>query len=69
MDMENKELESLISELIKIQAEFYKEFKVKDIYTNSKIFEILVANSLNHQLIPGHSGSRDARDEREIEQP
>ena len=60
----NEELEDLISELIKIQEEFYKKFKVKDIYTNSKFFEILVADSLNHQLIPGHSGSRDAKDEK-----
>lgn len=64
MMMNNKDLEPLIAELIKIQAEFYTEFKVSDIYTNSKFFEILVADSLNHQLIPGHSGSRDAKNEK-----
>ena len=60
----NQELKELISELVKIQDEFYKRFKVKDIYTNSKFFEILIANSLNHQLIPGHSWSRDAKDKK-----
>lgn len=58
----NEELKKLITELITIQSEFNKKFGVNDIYTNSKFFEILIADSLNHQLIPGHSGSRDARD-------
>jgi len=61
--MDNRdELKELISKLGRIQGEFYKKFGVKDIYTNSKFFEILIANVLNHLLIPGHSGSRDAKD-------
>lgn len=51
----------LILQLKKIQEEFYKTFGVNDIISNSKIFEVLIANSLNHELIPGHSGSRDAK--------
>ena len=31
--------------------------------SNSKIYEVLIANTLNHTMIPGHSGSQDARDE------
>jgi len=26
------------------------------------VFEVIIANALNHELIPGHSGSRDAKD-------
>lgn len=60
--MKNGALDNLIAELKQIQADFYKQFGVTDIITNSKIFEILIADSLNHILIPGHSGSRDAKD-------
>jgi len=59
----SNDIKSLILELKKIQDEFSKKFGVKDIYSNSKVFEILIANELEHTLIPGHSGSRDARDE------
>jgi len=55
-------INNLISELKRIQADFYSTFNVTDIITNSKIFEILIADSLGHTLIPGHSGSRDAKD-------
>ncbi len=54
--------EDLIKQLKQIQADFYATFGVTDIITNSKIFEILIADTLNHKLIPGHSGSRDAKD-------
>lgn len=37
-------------------------FGVNDIFSNSKIYEVIIANELNHSLIPGHSGSKDARD-------
>lgn len=52
-----------IDEYKKIQADFLKIFGVNDIFSNSKIYEIVIANSLNHILIPGHSGSKDAKDE------
>ncbi len=60
-DQLNK-LNSLLQELRDIQDIFLKKFDVNDIYSNSKIFEILIANELNHLLVPGHSGSRDAKD-------
>jgi hypothetical protein len=50
----------LIGQLKEIQDQFASEFNVNDIFSNSKIFEILIADSLGHELIPGHSGSRDA---------
>lgn len=56
------EVNRLISELKKIQDLFFKTFAVNDILSNSKIYEILIADSLGHELIPGHAGSRDARD-------
>lgn len=61
--MDNDDVKNLIKQLKDIQDDFYKTFGVTDIITNSKIFEILIADSLNHELIPGHSGSRDAKDE------
>lgn len=60
--MNTSSVDNLINELKQIQSDFYATFGVTDIITNSKIFEILIANSLDHILIPGHSGSRDAKD-------
>ena len=61
--MDNDAVDGLITQLKQIQTDFYKTFSVTDIITNSKIFEILIADTLNHKLIPGHSGSRDAKDD------
>lgn len=58
----NSELEILIKRLKEIQDDFFNVFGVTDIISNSKIFEIIIANDLDHILIPGHSGSRDAKD-------
>ena len=63
--MKNEDqLKKLIVRLVEIQAIFYKKFGVDDIYSNSKVFEILLANRLNHRLVPGHSGSRDGKDKK-----
>ncbi len=61
--MDTNDTENLIGQLKKIQADFYATFGVTDIITNSKIFEVLIADTLNHKLISGHSGSRDAKDD------
>lgn len=59
----NKEkIYPLINKLKDIQHIFLKEYGVNDIFSNSKFYEIIIANQLNHTPIPGHSGSRDARD-------
>jgi len=60
--MAEQDLKFLLDELKKVQQDFYRKFGISDIISNSKIFEVLVANGLNHDLIPGHSRSRDARD-------
>ena len=51
-----------INSLLDIQRSFKEKYEVDDIFGNSKVFEIVIANRLNHILIPGHSGSRDAKD-------
>lgn len=48
--------------LAKTQAKFMELFGVNDIFSNSKVYEVVIANELNHELIKGHSGSRDAFD-------
>lgn len=59
----NKEkILQLSGDLLNLQKYFLAQYGVDDIFSNSKIFEILTADSLGHTLIPGHSGSRDARD-------
>lgn len=55
-----RKIKVLISKMRTIQKDFYEEFGVDDIWSNSKIYEILIADHLNHSLIPGHSGSKDA---------
>ncbi len=51
----------IIDELKSIQQEFSSKYGVNDIYSNSKIYEIIIADLLGHELIPGHAGSRDAK--------
>lgn len=45
-----------------LQRFFHEQHGVNDIWSNSKIYEVLIANTLDHFMIPGHSGSLDARD-------
>jgi plasmid maintenance system killer protein len=52
----------LISAFRQIQTDFLEIFGVDDIFSNSKIYEIIIANELDHDLIAGHSGSKDAKD-------
>lgn len=56
------EIEKNINQLFLIQLEFLHDYGVNDIFSNSKFYEIIIANQLNHRPIPGHSGSRDAED-------
>lgn len=62
-EVDKKEFERLIEQYKAIQQDFLREFGVNDIFSNSKIYEIIIANSLGHVMIPGHSGSKDARDD------
>ena len=63
MKYELEHINLLIEKLRSTQNFFLKEYEVEDIFSNSKFYEIIIANQLNHIPIPGHSGSRDAIDE------
>jgi len=56
-----EKLRVLMNRLKNIQDVFSESFGVTDIYSNSKFFEIMIADTLDHDLIPGHSRSRDAK--------
>ncbi len=56
------DIQKIIDQLYLIQLEFLHDYGVNDIFSNSKFYEIIIANQLNHTPIPGHSGSRDAKD-------
>ena len=58
----NLELEKLFADMRQIQQHFLNEHGVNDIWSNSKIYEVLQANILDHKMIPGNSGSLDAMD-------
>lgn len=62
---QNLELEKLIAQMRQIQKHFLNKHGVNDIWSNSKIFEVLQANTLGHRMIPGHSGSLDAKDSKD----
>ena len=59
----NEKLNQLFAKLKEMQDYFNANYNVNDIYSNSKIYEFLIANRFHHTAIPGHSGSRDAWDE------
>lgn len=61
--LKNKAIKNEINELKAIQDKIYEDYGVNDVLSNSKIYEVATANPLGHILIPGHSGSRDAKDE------
>lgn len=63
----NLELTKLFNKLREEEKQFLDKYQIDDIYSNSKIYEILIANHFGHKLIPGHSGSRDAKDEQDNE--
>lgn len=58
------DIQKIINQLSLIQLEFLQNYGVNDIFSNSKFYEIIIANQLNHKPIPGHSGSRDAKDKK-----
>ncbi len=58
----DKDLSRLIKRLAEIQDELFRKYGIEDIYSSSKIFEILISDGLNHILLPCHAGSRDGKD-------
>ncbi|MBI4100701.1 hypothetical protein HY439_03110 [Candidatus Microgenomates bacterium] len=57
------ELKTLINRLVNIQDEILSKYGLVDIYSSSKIFEIIISDCLNHILLPSHAGSRDGKDD------
>lgn len=55
------ELRELINRL-KVLADYFFSNGIVDIYTNSKIYEVLIAEQFGHQIINGHANTPDARD-------
>jgi hypothetical protein len=62
LNNEHDDVSSLIDGMRRIQSDFIFKFGVNDIWSNSKIYEVIQAQTLGHKLIPGHSGSLDAAD-------
>lgn len=48
---------------LKELSDFFYENGIEDIYTNSKIYEVLIANQLGHRIINGHANTPDAIDQ------
>ena len=67
MDNLSNQMNKLIERMRSLQSIFYKKEGVNDLWSNSKVYEIIIANGLSHNLIPGHSGSRDAFDNDNIQ--
>ena len=44
-------------------SDFFYANGIVDIYTNSKIFEVFIANQFGHQIINRHAYSPDAKDQ------
>ncbi len=59
--MSNTELNDLILKLQQTQNELQEQFGITDIYSNSKFYEIMIANELDHTPIAGHSGTRNGK--------
>lgn len=58
----NFDFSGYIHKMKKAQDEIYRIHGVNDIFTSSKIFEILIASTLGHDLVPGQAGTADAKD-------
>ena len=58
----NEEFTRHIQKMKRVQDEIFSTHGVNDIFTSSKVFEILIASALGHDLVPGQSGTADATD-------
>ena len=63
MSERKDQLSELIVQMRRLQIRFEEEHGIEDIWTNSKLYEMMIANTLGHQMVPGHSGSLDAMDD------
>lgn len=63
MNDNKEEIYKLISGLKDIQDYFSQKYDQKDIFSGSKFYEMIIANQLGHEMIPGQAGTKDGRDE------
>lgn len=56
-------INELISKLQHIQQFCSKKLGTTDIFTGSKFFEMIIANQLGHEMIPGQAGTKDAKNQ------
>lgn len=47
---------------LKHLSDFFREKGISDIYTNSKIYEVLIAEQFGHEIINGHVYTSDVLD-------
>lgn len=57
-----KNLNQLLSKLKEL-SDYFFSIGIEDIYTNSKIYEVLMAYSFNHEIVNGHAYTPDAMDQ------
>lgn len=48
---------------LKYLSDCFAKNRIYDIYTNSKIYEVLMSEQFGHELVNGHANTPDARDE------
>lgn len=48
---------------LKTLSDYFYGIGIQDIYTNSKIYEVLISEQFEHQIINGHAYTPDAKDD------
>jgi len=61
--IDKSKFNKLVSRLKELQDYFKGNFGAGDIFSNSRFYEIIIANALNHMIIPGNANTRDAIDD------
>ena len=64
MEYDGQEIERVCLKLAKIQKMCKNQFGTTDIFSGSKFYEMIIANELDHEMIPGQSGTKDGRDQK-----
>ena len=63
LQYDTEKIKEILLEFAKIQEHFREKYGAEDIVSGSKFYEIIIANELNHELIPGQAGTKDAKNE------
>lgn len=60
--VDREKFDNILERLRRLQETSKGEFGEGDLFSNSKVYEMIIANALSHNLVPGHSNTRDACD-------